>query len=297
MNELKHWLDETSEADDFERAILRAGLNADPPEAQQDQIWSGLMATLPLTSLVAATTGAQAASALAASAQTASEQAAAVGVGKAATVGVGKAAAVWLAVAKGFFVGLAIYGATASVSEISTRLNARHAPTPPAQRTIQPRRMASSTALLSTESPTPIVAPTNQAAPSPPHEPQRSNASARTVVREPLNPVAALPSVATFDDTEHSTRARVSQLAAETRALQRARDELRAGKLADAFATLEASRRQIGAPELYQEREALMIELLSRSGQTPVAKQRARAFLNRFPESPHAQQVRRWADP
>ena len=47
-------------------------------------------------------------------------------------------------------------------------------------------------------------------------------------------------------------------------------------------------------PELYQEREALMIELLYRSGQVTAAEQRARAFLSHFPESPHAQQIRRF---
>ena len=33
MSEFKHWLDESSDADDFERAILRSGLDADPPPA------------------------------------------------------------------------------------------------------------------------------------------------------------------------------------------------------------------------------------------------------------------------
>ncbi|HEX3850474.1 MAG TPA: hypothetical protein VHW01_05875 [Polyangiaceae bacterium] len=71
--------------------------------------------------------------------------------------------------------------------------------------------------------------------------------------------------------------------------------ELRSGRLADAFATREASRRQFSAPELYQEREALMIELLRRSGQAAAARERAQAFLSRFPESPHAEQIRQLA--
>ena len=112
--------------------------------------------------------------------------------------------------------------------------------------------------------------------------------------RAPLGSAAAPPSVATFDVSEPLSEPRSSQLEAETRALRRARDELRAGKLSDAFATLEASRREVSEPELYQEREALMIELLSHSGQASAAEQRARAFLSRFPESPHAQQVRRF---
>jgi len=290
MSELKHWLDEGSEADDFERAVLRAGLEVDPPRAKQDQIWSGLMTTLALTPLAAAT--AHAATAQVATAQAA--QAAQVATAQAAVVGVSKLGVVGLAVAKGFVVGLAIYGATAGVTEISNRFSARQALAPTAQQAIRPPRTATSAAQPSTASPVPLrTTASEDASATTAYEPQRSNASAKIASHEPPSPAAALPSVATFDDAEHPSNARVSQLEAETRALRRARAELRLGKLADAFATLEASRRQFSAPELYQEREALMIELLSRSGQTTSAKQRAHAFLTRFPESPHAQQIRR----
>jgi hypothetical protein len=107
------------------------------------------------------------------------------------------------------------------------------------------------------------------------------------------------PAVATFDDTASSSRetTRASQLAAEARALREARASLRAGQLSTAFATLEASRQTIFVPELFQEREALMIELLFRSGQVDAAALRAKAFLARFPESPHAAQIQRFATP
>ena len=101
MNELKHWLDEGSDADEFERSILRAGLDADPSQATQDQIWSNVMGSLAVAPLIAVTTGLETASA------------------KGASAGIAKA--VWLAVAKGFVVGLAVYGATAGVVEISNR--------------------------------------------------------------------------------------------------------------------------------------------------------------------------------
>jgi len=74
--------------------------------------------------------------------------------------------------------------------------------------------------------------------------------------------------------------------------LRRARAELQAGSLALAFATLEASRERFATPELAQEREALTIELLYRSGQRAAAGERALAFLARFPESPHAARLR-----
>ena len=77
--------------------------------------------------------------------------------------------------------------------------------------------------------------------------------------------------------------------------LLRARAELRAGRLAAAFATLEASREKFSFPELVQEREALLIELLYRSGERASAAEKSRAFLARYPESPHAARLRRLA--
>jgi len=128
-----------------------------------------------------------------------------------------------------------------------------------------------------------------------PHKPRAAQSSAARVTAiagDPLSPAPDLPSVASFDGSTDASRAQLSRLGAETRALRQARAELRAGRLSDAFATLEAARRQFPVPELYQEREALMIELLDRSGQVTTAKQRAREFLSRFPESPHAEPIR-----
>jgi len=277
MSELKHWLDETSDADEFERAILRAGFEADPSDAKRDQIWTSLAATLAAAPLVAATTSVQAAST------------------QAAAIGASKAGAVWLAVAKGFLVGLAVYGAAAGVSEISGRLSARPAPTVTTQRSIAKTRATSGSGEASGAASALPLPPTGDDAPKALRAAQRGSGNA--LAREPLHPTPDLPSVATFDDSKPPGIARASQLEAETRALRRARDELRANKLADAFATLDASRRQFSAPELYQEREALMIELLHRSGQRAAAEQRANAFLGRFPESPHVQQIRRMMPP
>ena len=271
MSELKHWLDEGSDADEFERSILRAGLEADPPQVTQDQIWSNLMGTLAVAPVLATTAGVASASA------------------KAATAGIGKASTVWLAVAKGFVVGLAVYGATAGVSEISDRIAAPRAPTVASARVLAPAKAPSGTAEPSNDMPaTPVTSTIDEAPPASRAVPHGSaSASAPAANRRQTE----RGSVASFEDPQQPRNARVSQLEGETRALRRARDELRAGKLADAFASLEASRRQFSAPELYQEREALMIELLFRSGQRAAAAQRARDFLGRFPESPHAQQI------
>jgi len=283
MSELKHWLDEASEADDFERSILRSGLESDPPRATQDQVWNGLMATLAIAPLAAVTASPQAAGASAAAAS------------------VGKAGAVWLTVAKGFIVGLAVYGAAQGVSEVASRLNPRRAPTPTAQQATIPTRP---TRVMSRDAERSIAGPVSSLVPSatsvdPPSRlptTPRSNASVTAIAHDSPNPSSALPSTGSFDDPPRPNSARTSQLEAETLALRQARAELRVGKLADASATLEAARRQFPAPELYQEREALTIEILYRSGQVAAAEQRARQFLSRFPESPHAHQIRQFAE-
>ena len=280
MNELKHWLDDTSEADEFERSILRAGQEADPSQAKRDQIWTELMGTLAVAPLAAASSSAQASSVQAASA-------------KAAVVGASKAAGVGLAVGKGLLVGLTLYGAAQGVTELTQRLSARHEPVRPAAQAETPARGTEPAAAASSTGSSPLPSATSEAALTV-QRPAQPSSSSNTLAAQAKKPVTALPSVAAFDVPERPEQARVSQLEAETRALRLARDELRAGKLADAFATLEASRRQFAAPELYQEREALMIELLYRSGQTSAAEQRASAFLSRFPDSPHVQQIRRF---
>jgi hypothetical protein len=271
MTELKHWLDEGSDADEFERSILRAGLDADPPQVTQDQIWSSLTGSLAIAPVLAATAAVEQASA------------------KAAAVGIGKAGGVWLAVAKGFIVGLAVYGAIAGVSEISNEIASPPAPTAATVRVLAPAKAPIGSAEPSIDTTaTPVTSTIHEARPVSRTAP-RGSVSASAPSGESRQTERG--AVASFEEPGRPSGARVSQLEGETRALRRARDELRAGKLADAFASLEASRRQFSAPELYQEREALMIELLFRSGQRAVAAQRARDFLGRFPESPHAQQI------
>jgi hypothetical protein len=271
MSELKHWLDEGSEADEFERSVLRAGLEADPRQATQDQIWSSLMRTLAIAPLVAVAT----------SAETVSAKAAAVS----------KASAVWFAVAKGFVVGLAVYGGVTGVVEVANRFSSPALPPPGASRVTAAAKASHSGSEQRIATPTPAPAAVAEDAQSTPHATQRVGSAA------PRAPAGGIPqlsasSVAAFADPTQPGSAPISQLDAEARALRRARDELRKGKLADAFALLEASQRQFSAAELYQEREALMIELLYRSGQTAAAEQRARAFLGQFPESPHAHKIR-----
>jgi hypothetical protein len=282
MNEFERWLDESSDASDVERAVLRSGLDADPPAAQEDAVWAGILGSLALTPLGAA-------------APSAALKVAATGT---------KATAVWLGVGKGFILGLALYGATAGVNEISEHLKPQ-----PAQRAdhavVEPStRTALGVVLHATQHAGPLepasppeiaiassVASTRSAPPYASVEPENA----------PPPRASEAPSVAAFADAPpksvDTNVQRSNQLEGEARALRMARSQLRSGQLAGAFATLEASRRQFSAPELDQEREALLIELLYRSGQIAVARDRAKAFSSRYPESPHAGHVRQFMTP
>ena len=273
MNDVKHWLDEASDADEFERSILRVGLAADPPAGAEDAVWAGVL-------------GAVAVAPIAAVAMT--------GSAPSAVSGVSKALGVWLGVGKGFVVGLAIYGAAAGGSELA----ARFATPPKSRASIAPKPAPR---VLVPLIPAPlasaaVAAPPEPALDSAPPVPTTSSGNgARSATASASTPPVAAQKNTALAVRDLESKPPPSQLQAEVVALREARAELRAGKLADAFATLEASGRRFSAPELYQERESLMIELLFRSGQVATARERAEAFLRRFPDSPHAATVRQFA--
>jgi hypothetical protein len=89
-----------------------------------------------------------------------------------------------------------------------------------------------------------------------------------------------------------SSEPKASQLGEEAQTLKRARDALRAGDLGAASAALEAARTRFPHGALGEEREALTIQLLERSGQRAAARARAESFLRSFPNSAHAPRVR-----
>jgi hypothetical protein len=94
-----------------------------------------------------------------------------------------------------------------------------------------------------------------------------------------------------------SLRLPASRLAAEAELVLDARRELREGNAASALRRLETARPELVGGALTQEREALTIEALHRSGQPEAAARRAREFLRRYPRSPHAASVSAFARP
>jgi hypothetical protein len=85
-----------------------------------------------------------------------------------------------------------------------------------------------------------------------------------------------------------------SRLAEEAKVVLDARSALESGEAATALHLLDDARRIFPTGSLGQEREALTIEALARTGRRVAASERARAFLKRFPNSAHASNVGRF---
>jgi outer membrane protein assembly factor BamD (BamD/ComL family) len=85
-----------------------------------------------------------------------------------------------------------------------------------------------------------------------------------------------------------------SRLSDEAHAVLAARAALRSGNPEAALRELSDARASFPRGALVQEREALTIEALARTGQSGAASARAQAFLHRFPRSPHGDDVRRF---
>ena len=85
-------------------------------------------------------------------------------------------------------------------------------------------------------------------------------------------------------------------LKAESALLTEARAQLRSGNPAGAQASLERLQAQFPKGMLTQEREVLAIEVLYARGNVDGAKRRAKAFIARYPKSPHSAKLSRFVD-
>jgi len=104
-------------------------------------------------------------------------------------------------------------------------------------------------------------------------------------------PASAAPA-RTAPGAHRSVRSPARRLGDETTLIKDARQALRAGDAARALRLLEESRRLFPAGVLQQERERLAIEALVKAGRAAEASARANAFLRKYPDSPHAGEIR-----
>ena len=149
--------------------------------------------------------------------------------------------------------------------------------------------------------PTPPITQPSAAAPTPaPHEQPQLPSVSPPPVDEPSAeaPRSAKIAHSTPRSNAAATKevvenARASQLREESEMILGARRVLRAGDPLRALTLLDAARARFPEGILVQEREALSIEALVRSGQRALATKRAEAFLRAFPKSPHGADVKR----
>jgi hypothetical protein len=84
-------------------------------------------------------------------------------------------------------------------------------------------------------------------------------------------------------------------LGVESRMLTEARAQLRNGDPRAAMSTLERLQTRFPKGVLMQERDVLTIQVLAALGDVAGANRRAKEFLEAYPQSPHAPQLRRFA--
>jgi hypothetical protein len=284
MNAPKRWLDTESNANDFERALLQPAVKIDIPAGVEQQIWLGLAGSVASASLAVATATAKAGTAEAAT------LASSAGGG---TIAAGTAKLAVAALLKSFAIGasagvLLAGGYSTLASKHREPVSQRDA----SQTSIVTKTPAERSAPNVPRSPVPSVI-------TPSAPPPLTRQAEHGAAREASSIPSALPPVAAFDAEQAPQNAkpeRASRLREEARVLRDAREALRRGDPASAFAALEVARTEFAGGMLGEEREALTIELLAKSGQRETARQRARAFLRSFPRSAHAERVRSFAE-
>lgn len=140
-----------------------------------------------------------------------------------------------------------------------------------------------------------------QAAPSHPVAPVQVPPRAPEPVVTPSVVVPVSPETALAPTNAPDTKTKAgpteTQLREESLAVLDARAALRGGQAGRALELLDQMRSRFPRGALGQEREALTIEALAKSGQSAAAGRRADAFVRNHPHSPYVADVKRFASP
>ena len=284
MSAPKRWLEDGGGATRGERDLLRLGRAQDPPPDAKAAVWAALLTQLPPmppspggsgSAPGGGLGGAKAAAGAAGAKASGATVAAAVGGGllKSALLGAGSAIAL-----------IATYAAVAPSQPASPPPLAGEAAAPQATSRFSPGQRATST-------------PPVDSAPRAPETPANTDSPGAAPSAE-VRAVAPTPGVVepwkgrgAASNAGPTANDRETRLLEESRRLTEARDTLRRGDASGALARLEELQRAFPGGILGQEREALAIEALARSGHRDQAQARARAFLQAYPQSPHAPRV------
>jgi hypothetical protein len=277
-------------ASPLERDLLRSAPSIDPPAGAQARVWAAVLTKLPPLSGPPGGPGDGGASAAGKAAAAGKTAVAVKGAGAIGAIGAGAG-----------LLKSVLIGAGGAVALIATYTAVAPAPRPePVQR---PVAVVAAPVVASPQAgrideravraPEPVASPAALA-----------NANANADRRVPSEPratagagagagaVEAVPAPAPVEVVE---RERETMLREEGRLVGEARDSLRRGDATGALAQLEQIRARFPGGALAQEREALAIEALARSGQRAAASNRAAAFLRAYPTSQLAERVQEFA--
>ena len=246
--------DSSEELSDSERRLLRAGIEAAPPSELGAQVWAGLSAKLP------------------ASGATVDSPQGASGAG----------------LQGAHFGGLAVKAVLAAVTLGALVVGVRalrvfDQPTPVAPKltfTVSPPDPRAPSAALE------VAAPEAAAPEAAPPAPSALPVHAGNALHSGKVAAAHAPVVASSQPSESSDASEESRMVAA------ARDALRYGNSAGALSLLSQAQQRFGNGVLGQEREALTIEALSKSGQRAAAQTRGQAFLKNYANSPYSARIR-----
>lgn len=282
MTDPRRWLEVEDGVSSLEQRVLEAAARISAPPGARERVWAELAPQIGVAAGVAA-------GAVTSSAAAATKTTLLVGALKAGAIGavVGATAiggALWIAPSPGA-------PSRSSPNAPPSAATAPQSRQPRSQAGPPPRSVTTASKPETLKSRMPNAARSQEpTAPSPAASP-------------PLDPPSAGPgSRAAYPDAppefpvsraapEASSPADRTRL--ESQRLAEARGLLRTGDPAAALAALNQLAREFPNGILAQEREALIVRALVAAGDRDEADARARAFLQRYPNSPHSADVRR----
>lgn len=298
----KRWLDDEAARTPM-KDLLRAGQDMDPPAGAENAVWIALAAKIGTASVATAAATATAKSAASATATTTTATTSAATTATATTA---TATATTSAAISGGLLKAILIGAFSGVVAITgyTALEPSSAPPPPASTSatqgappIQGEAKPLRGAAAPSSDPAPVLpssqptaAPLSSEMPSPPSgasAPAPSPSSDATSAAVSPPPQGDTPSSAE-SPAPGSAEDRERLLREEREMVNQARTALRGGDTGGAMRLLEQARVKFPSGALGQEREALAIETLAKSGAREAASTRAAAFIKAHPTSPHA---------
>lgn len=286
MNDPRRWADGESDATGFERDLVRASRELEPPEGEKERIWVGIAASIGPGDGPGGSAAPAAAGAVGASGATVAKGTASAVV----TLGLLKWAAIG---AIGAGAALGVHRAASRPEGHPVRAPSASPLAPPAIPSLPapPARVARSAEPVP-QAPEPIRAAVPVSPPAPSASLQSIPAQSATTtgaLLEPPPPSASPP--ASAPPIPDSPDDRTSRLRDESRMVGEARSALRRGDALAALSVLDALHGKHPAGGLSQESEALRIEALARLGRRAEARARAENFLRLWPSSPYVEVV------